>query len=140
MRRQNRAAIHKEKQEMIQMGLLPPEQPKVKMSNLMRVLGDQAILDPTKMEQVVKAQVDDRAKSAIAHDESKKLTREEKSQKKVEKMLKDVDPSGSVNAAVFRYFLFLIVEYRHQLIKKSSRFKSMLINDSYQEHAFYTHP
>lgn len=35
-------------------GLLEPPKPKVKISNLMRVLGEQAVLDPTAIEQEVR--------------------------------------------------------------------------------------
>jgi hypothetical protein len=34
-------------------GLLEPPKPKVKISNLMRVLGEQAVMDPTAIEQEV---------------------------------------------------------------------------------------
>jgi hypothetical protein len=49
LRRQNRREAWKEKQDKIRLGLLPPDEPKVKMSNLMRVLGNEAVLDPTKV-------------------------------------------------------------------------------------------
>ena len=39
------------------MGLLAPDEPKVKMSNLMRVLGNEQIMDPTKVEAQVRAQM-----------------------------------------------------------------------------------
>ena len=39
------------------LGLIPPDEPKVKMSNLMRVLGNEQILDPTKIEAHVRAQM-----------------------------------------------------------------------------------
>ena len=39
------------------LGLIPPDEPKVKMSNLMRVLGNEQVLDPTKVEAQVRAQM-----------------------------------------------------------------------------------
>ena len=39
LRRQNRREAWKDKQEKIRLGLEPPPEPKVKLSNLMRVLG-----------------------------------------------------------------------------------------------------
>ena len=50
LRRQNRREAWKEKQDKIRLGLVQPDEPKVKMSNLMRVLGNEAIQDPTKVE------------------------------------------------------------------------------------------
>ena len=35
--------------KMERLGLVQPDEPKVKMSNLMRVLGNEAIQDPTKV-------------------------------------------------------------------------------------------
>lgn len=57
LRRQNRREAWKEKQDKIRLGLLPPDEPKVKMSNLMRVLGNEAVQDPTKVIQGGKKQV-----------------------------------------------------------------------------------
>lgn len=65
MRKQRRREEEKEKQEMIQFGLIPKPEPKVKMSNLMRVLGSEAVQDPTKVEAHVRAQVADRQKLVI---------------------------------------------------------------------------
>ena len=50
LRRQNRREAWKEKQDKIRLGLVAPDEAKVKMSNLMRVLGNEAIQDPTKVE------------------------------------------------------------------------------------------
>ena len=62
LRKQRRREEEKEKQEMIQFGLIPKPEPKVKMSNLMRVLGSEAVQDPTKVEAHVRAQIADRQK------------------------------------------------------------------------------
>ena len=62
LRKQRRREEEKEKQEMIQFGLIPKPEPKVKMSNLMRVLGSEAVQDPTKVEAHVRAQVAERQK------------------------------------------------------------------------------
>ena len=43
LRRRRRQEKEKQKQDSIRMGLLPPPPPKVKLANLMRVLGDQAV-------------------------------------------------------------------------------------------------
>ena len=49
-RTQRRQQREQEKQEMIRQGLLEPPKPKVKISNLMRVLTDEATADPTAIE------------------------------------------------------------------------------------------
>ena len=62
LRRQNRIEALKEEQEKIRLGLLPPPEPKVKISNLMRVLGTEAVQDPTKVEEYVRNQMAKRQK------------------------------------------------------------------------------
>lgn len=62
LRRQNRAEALKEEQEKIRLGLIPPPEPKVKISNLMRVLGTEAVQDPTKIEEYVRNQMAKRQK------------------------------------------------------------------------------
>ena len=86
LRRQNRRENWKEKQEKIRLGLEPPPEPKVKMSNMMRVLGTQAVQDPTKIEAHVREQMAKRQKAHEDANASRKLTVEQKKQKKVKKM------------------------------------------------------
>jgi U4/U6 small nuclear ribonucleoprotein PRP3 len=47
LRTQRRLAREKERQEMLRQGLLEPPPPKVRIANLMRVLGAEATADPT---------------------------------------------------------------------------------------------
>ena len=101
LRRQRRLEAQREKQDKIRMGLLPPEEPKLKLSNLMRVLGNDAIQDPTKMEAKVKEQMKKRQDAHSKHNEEKKLTEEERREKKRRKYMEDV--SGGTLVAVFRY-------------------------------------
>jgi U4/U6 small nuclear ribonucleoprotein PRP3 len=65
LRRQKRAEQLKEEQEKIRLGLMPPPEPKVKISNLMRVLGSEAVQDPTKVEEFVRNQMAKRQKYEI---------------------------------------------------------------------------
>ncbi|KAJ8610527.1 hypothetical protein MRB53_038519 [Persea americana] len=74
-RRQDRMEINKEKQAKVRLGLEPPEPPKVKLGNLMRVLGDEAIKDPTAVEARVKRESDARAQN------TKRRTKTESSRK-----------------------------------------------------------
>ncbi|KAG9093263.1 hypothetical protein FS749_014733 [Ceratobasidium sp. UAMH 11750] len=50
LRRRRRMADLQEKQDRVRMGLLPPDPPKVRLANLMRVLTTDAVQDPTKVE------------------------------------------------------------------------------------------
>ena len=100
LRRQNRREAWKEKQEKIRLGLDAPPEPKVKMSNMMRVLGSQAVQDPTKIEAHVREQMAKRQKAHEQANASRKLTVEQKRQKKVKKVKEDT--SLGVSVAVYR--------------------------------------
>ncbi|KAH9526498.1 U4/U6 small nuclear ribonucleoprotein Prp3, variant 2 [Dermatophagoides farinae] len=99
LRRQNRREAWKEKQEKIRLGLEPPPEPKLKISNMMRVLGQQAVQDPTKMEAHVREQMMRRQKAHEEANASRKLTSEQKKQKKIRKIK---DTNTGVNVVVYR--------------------------------------
>jgi len=100
IRRQNRREAWKEKQDQIRLGILQPDQAKVKISNMMRVLESDAIQDPTKVEAHVRAQM---AKRLANHEKAnldRKLTPEQRKQKSMRKLKEDT--TAGVNVVVFR--------------------------------------
>lgn len=100
LRRQNRREAWKEEQEKIRLGLENAPEPKLRISNLMRVLGTEAVQDPTKIEAHVREQM---AKRQKAHEEAnakRKLTVEERRDKKVKKLKEDT--SLGVHVAIYR--------------------------------------
>ncbi|KAF1335476.1 U4/u6 small nuclear ribonucleoprotein prp3, partial [Globisporangium splendens] len=100
IRRQNRADREKEKQDKIALGLLPPPEPKVKLSNMMRVLADQAVADPSAIERKVRQQVAQREKNHEMRNLARKLTPEERREKKLRKIKEDA--AGDIHVAVFK--------------------------------------
>ena len=100
LRRQNRMEAHREKQDKIRMGLLPPEQPKVKITNLMRVLGREAVSDPTLIEQQVRKQMQDRQEKHRRENEERRVPDDIRKQRKREKLRED--GNGIIHVAVFR--------------------------------------
>ncbi|GIY63806.1 hypothetical protein CDAR_601471 [Caerostris darwini] len=106
LRRQNRREAWKEKQEKIRLGLEPPPEPKVRMSNLMRVLGNQAVQDPTKVEAHVREQMAKRQKAHEEANAARKLTVEQKREKKIRKLKEDT--SAGVLVAVYRQAVFYL--------------------------------
>ncbi|GLD91483.1 hypothetical protein PINS_up000016 [Pythium insidiosum] len=100
IRRQNRAEREKEKQDKIALGLMPPPEPKVKLSNMMKVLGEQAVADPSAVERKVRQQMAQREKNHEMRNLARKLTPEERREKKLKKIKEDA--SGDIHAAVFR--------------------------------------
>ena len=100
MRKNDRQIRHKEKQDRIKLGLDPPPPPKVKLSNLMNVLTNEAIRDPTAVEKKVRQQVEERLQKHLAENEARKLTKEEKHAKLFVKQEKDL--AQGLHTAVFR--------------------------------------
>lgn len=114
MRRQRRAEALKDKRDKIRLGLLEPDAPKVKISNLMKVLGEEAIQDPTKIEAKVRKEMELRQKMHDKANEQRKLTPEERRAKILNKLKDDQKTSNEV--AVFKYVLYIIVNQLHTLI------------------------
>ncbi|XP_049587504.1 U4/U6 small nuclear ribonucleoprotein Prp3 isoform X4 [Syngnathus scovelli] len=100
LRRQTRREGQKEVQEKVRLGLMPPPEPKVRISNLMRVLGTEAVQDPTKVEAHVRAQMAKRQKAHEEANAARKLTAEQRKEKKVKKLKEDL--SGGVHISVYR--------------------------------------
>ncbi|ORZ19819.1 pre-mRNA processing factor 3-domain-containing protein [Absidia repens] len=100
LRRQRRNETQKDKQDKIRLGLLPPDPPKVKISNLMKVLGDSAIQDPTKVEAKVRKEMEERQKQHEKANEQRKLTPAERREKLKSRMANDQSSGNEV--AVFK--------------------------------------
>ncbi|KAL9259375.1 RDM16-like protein [Drosera capensis] len=89
LRTQRRLAKEKERQEMIRQGLLEPPKPKVKMSNLMRVLGSEATQDPTRLEMEIRAAAAEREQAHVDRNIARKLTPAERREQKERKLFDD---------------------------------------------------
>ncbi|MCJ1295658.1 hypothetical protein MMC34_007222 [Xylographa carneopallida] len=89
LRRQRRMADLKEQQAKVRLGLEPAPPPKVKKGNLMRVLGEEAVRDPTAVEARVNREIAERAQKHDEMNEERKLTKEQKNEKLVEKQAGD---------------------------------------------------
>ncbi|XP_033958539.1 U4/U6 small nuclear ribonucleoprotein Prp3 isoform X1 [Pseudochaenichthys georgianus] len=100
LRRQTRREGQKEVQEKVRLGLMPPPEPKVRISNLMRVLGMEAVQDPTKVEAHVRAQMAKRQKAHEDANAARKLTSEQRKEKTVKRLKEDL--TDGVHIAVYR--------------------------------------
>ena len=88
--RDKRKEYMRELQEKIKYGLMEAPPPKVKMNNFMRILANEAAADPTKVELEVKKMIDKRQQDHIERNESRKLTKEQKQEKMINKLKKDL--------------------------------------------------
>jgi len=92
LRTQRRLAAEKERQDQIRCGLMPPPPPKVKISNLMQAMKDDAVADPSAMEAKVRAEMAQRIQNHEMRNQARKLNPEQRKDKKRRKMTND--PSG----------------------------------------------
>ncbi|XP_075671814.1 protein RDM16 isoform X2 [Castanea sativa] len=100
LRTQRRLAREKDKQELIRQGLIEPPKPKVKMSNLMKVLGSEATQDPTRLEKEIRSAAAEREQAHIDRNIARKLTPAERRDKKERKLF---DESNTLEAIVSVY-------------------------------------
>lgn len=89
LRTQKRMAKEKARQEMIREGVIEPPKPKVKMSNLHKVLGTEATQDPTRLEKEVRNAAAEREQAHIDRNIARKLTPAELREKKERKLFHD---------------------------------------------------
>ncbi|KAF4756695.1 U4/U6-U5 snRNP complex subunit prp3 [Perkinsus olseni] len=99
LRRKEKATTMQDK---IRMGLIPPPPPKVRMKNLMMVLGDEAVQDPTAVEKRVRAEVAARREAHEKRNEERKLPPEEKKLKKAGKWINAPETETQVHVSVYK--------------------------------------
>lgn len=100
LRRQRRMAELKEQQAKIRLGLEPPPPPKVKKGNLMRVLGQEAVKDPTAVEARVNREIAERKQKHEDGNEERKLSKEERAEK-IEKQQAE-DAAKGIHVRVYK--------------------------------------
>ncbi|WVN89815.1 uncharacterized protein L203_105045 [Cryptococcus depauperatus CBS 7841] len=100
MRRQRRQAELEDKRDRQKMGLLPPDPPKVRLANMMKVLTSDAVQDPTKVEAKVKKEVAMRAYKHEKDNQERKLTAEQRKEKEYNQML--AKERNGIRGAVFK--------------------------------------
>ncbi|KAK3703085.1 U4/U5/U6 small nuclear ribonucleoprotein prp3 [Vermiconidia calcicola] len=113
LRRQRRMADMKEEQAKIRLGLVEPPAPKVKKSNMMRVLGEQAVKDPTAVEARVNREIAARATDHSRANEERKLTKEQREEKL--KTQQAGDEARGVRVAVFKVNDLSSGKHRYQV-------------------------
>ncbi|ETB61324.1 hypothetical protein YYC_01236 [Plasmodium yoelii 17X] len=96
LRKRKRQEKEREKQDKIRIGLIPPPPPKMKLSNLMRVLGNSAVAQPSRIELQVREQMKERELRHFEQNQERKLKPEEKSKKKINKWKSNPDEENEV--------------------------------------------
>ncbi|KAI6781984.1 U4/U5/U6 small nuclear ribonucleoprotein-like protein [Emericellopsis cladophorae] len=113
IRRQRRMAELKEKQTKIGLGLVPAPPDKVKKGNLMRVLGDVAVKDPTAVEARVNREIAERHQQHVDMNEERKLSKEQRHEKLKSKQEKDA--GKGIHVLVFKINSLANGQHRYKI-------------------------
>ena len=113
LRRQRRMADLKEQQAKIRLGLEPAPPPKVKKSNLMRVLGEEAVKDPTAVEARVNREIAERKEGHEEMNEERKLTKEEKLAKLAKQQ--EEDAARGIHVRVYKIDTLANGKHRYKI-------------------------
>ncbi|KAG9019020.1 hypothetical protein FRB90_007192 [Tulasnella sp. 427] len=120
MRKQRRMAEQQDKQDRQKMGLIPPDPPKVRLANLMRVLTSDAVQDPTKVEARVRREVAMRKQGHEQMNTERKLTDEQR-REKVETKKGEEEKKGIYGAA-FKIKTLSDPSHRFKVRKNAEQF------------------
>lgn len=113
LRRQRRMADLKEVQAKVRLGLEPPPPPKVKKGNLMRVLGEEAVKDPTAVEARVNREIAERKQNHDQANADRKLTKEERHEKLARQQAEDA--AHGIHVRVYKISSLANGKHRYQV-------------------------
>jgi U4/U6 small nuclear ribonucleoprotein PRP3 len=119
LRRQRRMADLKEQQDKIRLGLEPAPPPKVKKSNLMRVLGEEAVKDPTAVEARVNREIAERAQKHVDTNEARKLTKEQRHEKLA--VQQNRDAAKGIHVSVYKIDSLANGRHRFKIAKNAEQ-------------------
>ncbi|KAJ2156507.1 U4/U5/U6 small nuclear ribonucleoprotein prp3 [Coemansia sp. RSA 552] len=113
IRRQRRLEQHREHRDKVMLGLLPPEPPKLRISNFMRIMANESVPDPTKLEAEVRRQMDERLHKHEAENQARKLTKEQRRDKSEKRVAED--ETRGIITAVFRVAKLSHPQHRYKV-------------------------
>lgn len=119
LRRQRRMAELKEQQAKIRLGLEPAPPPKVKKGNLMRVLGEEAVKDPTAVEARVNREIEARHQAHVDMNEERKLTKEQRHEKLA--LNQEKDAAKGIRLMVFKIDSLANGSHRFKIAKNAEQ-------------------
>jgi U4/U6 small nuclear ribonucleoprotein PRP3 len=119
LRRQRRIAIMKESQAKQRLDLEPTPAPKVKRSNLMRILGDEAIQDPTAVEARVNREIAERHQKHLDENEERKLSKEQRHEKT--QVNQEKDAAKGLHMVVFKINNLTDGKHRFKIAKNAEQ-------------------
>jgi U4/U6 small nuclear ribonucleoprotein PRP3 len=121
LRRQRRKADLQEQQAKVRLGLEPPPPPKVKKNNMMRVLGNEAVQDPTAVEARVNREIAERAQKHEEMNAGRALTKEQKAEKLLRQQ--EADEAMGIQVRVYKVASLANGKHRFQITKNAEQNK-----------------
>lgn len=119
LRRQTRMANLKEHQAKIRLGLEAPDPPKVKKGNMLRVLGDAALADPTAVEARVTREIAEREQKHLLQNQERKLTKEATLEKLGQNQVKDAEKG--IHVSVYKILSLANGRHRFKISKNAEQ-------------------
>jgi U4/U6 small nuclear ribonucleoprotein PRP3 len=98
-RKLRREEKQRELQDLQAAGLVEPPEARLTLKNFIKVLGDQAFVDPSQMEHKVMEQIQARQRAHLERNEKNKLSKEQRTAKRSKKLQEDT--TGGVHVALF---------------------------------------
>ena len=108
-------------QDKIKMGLLKPPPPKIKMKNLMLVLGKEAVAGPSAVEQLVKAQVEQRLRDHEQRNAERKLSPQERRDKNIAKWTRPLEKAQVLKMSAYLIFRKISNKVRFKISKNAEQ-------------------
>ena len=121
LRRLKKKEKEQDMQDKIRMGLMKPPPPRIKLKNLMRVVGQEAVAGPSAVEQAARAQAEQRVQEHEQRNLERKLTPEQRRAKHIAKWTKSVDHSNSLKTSVFAIFTDVDGKARFKICKNAEQ-------------------
>ncbi|KAG8838214.1 hypothetical protein FRC18_005712 [Serendipita sp. 400] len=119
LRKQRRAAELQDHQDRVRMGLIPPDPPKVRMANMVRVLTNEAVTDPTKLEARIRREVQGRKNAHEKANQERKLTAEQRHDKLEAKKIED--ERKGLYATLFRIKILADPSHQFKVLKNAQQ-------------------
>ena len=123
LKRKRKREKVQEKNDKIKLGLIKPEKPKLKVSNMAVVMKDEFVMDPSRVESLAKSEVEERLKKHLDANKSRKLTKIKKQEKVLRKLKRD--SAKECRRALFR---INFLENRAHLFKVNMNAKQLALN------------
>ncbi|ODQ77506.1 hypothetical protein BABINDRAFT_163512 [Babjeviella inositovora NRRL Y-12698] len=131
LRKNNRTELDRERQDRIRLGLDPTPKPKIKLKNLMNVLTNESIKDPTMIEMQVQSEIEERRLTHLKENQARHAQAlETKLEKLAEKNQKELDKG--IFSCVVRVDRLVNPQHRFKLNINAKQLKLhgvMLVHD-----------